>query len=148
MQRWHEHPDYALYRQAQATKETTISLKIDAITFSGVIDLLGPDFVLDYKTDQTIEPRLHRCQLWVYAAATQSPQAHIAYLRKPMLYTYRPNYFQTIGEEVQQAVKKILQGDYRSHSWPSNCQICPYAEICDDAYQESKDNLLGDDLPF
>lgn len=145
---WDEYPDYAPYRQGNTRKETQITLKIDSITFNGVIDLLGDNFVLDYKTDQVIEPHLHRCQLWVYAAATERPQAHIAYLRKPSLYTYRPDYFQTVGDEVKNIVQKILQGDDRPHAWPSNCQICPYAEICEYAYQEIGDKMIEDDLPF
>ncbi len=148
VQCWDEYPDYAPYRQANTTQETNISLKIDQITFNGVVDLLGPDFVLDYKTDQTIEPHLHRCQLWVYAAATDRPQAHIAYLRKPMLYSYANDYLQAVGQEVKQIVKQIFQGGDRAHAWPSNCNTCPYAEICEDAYQEIDDKMIEDDLPF
>lgn len=145
---WDEYPDYAPYRQGNTSKETQITLKIDSITFNGVIDLLGDNFVLDYKTDQIIEPHLHRCQLWVYAAATERPQAHIAYLRKPSLYTYSPDYLQTVGDEVKNVVQKILQGDYRPHAWPHNCQICPYAEICADAYQPTGNEMLENNLPF
>ena len=148
VQAWDEYPDYAPYRQGNISKETKITFKIDSITFNGVIDLLGDDFVLDYKTDQIIEPHLHRCQLWVYAAATERPQAHIAYLREPKLFTYPRDYFQAVGDEVKNIVQKILQGDYRAHAWPSNCQICPYAEICEYAYQEIGDKMVEDDLAF
>jgi ATP-dependent helicase/nuclease subunit A len=151
VQAWDEYPDYAPYRQENTTKETKISLKIDSITFNGVIDLLGDDFVLDYKTDQIIEPHHHRCQLWVYAAAMERPQAYIAYLRKPSLYTYPRDYFQAVGEEVEKIVQRILQGDYRAHAWPSNCHNCSYAEICDDAYQEigdKIDKIIDNHLPF
>jgi ATP-dependent helicase/nuclease subunit A len=145
---WDEYPDYAPYRQGNTTKETKITLKIGGITFNGVIDLLGDDFVLDYKTDQIIEPHHHRCQLWVYAAAMERPQAYIAYLRKPSLYTYPRDYFQGVGEEVNQIVQEILQADYRPHAWPSNCRSCPYADICDDAYQEHASKISEDDLLF
>ncbi len=148
VQAWDEYPDYAPYRQENTTKETKISLKIDSITFNGVIDLLGDDFVLDYKTDQIIEPHHHRCQLWVYATAMERPQAYIAYLRKPSLYTYPRDYFQAVGEEVKKIVQEILQANYRSHAWPSNCRSCPYAEICDDAYQEIGDKIIEDNQPF
>jgi ATP-dependent helicase/nuclease subunit A len=148
VQAWDEYPDYAPYRQGKTTKETQITLKIGGITFNGVIDLLGDNFVLDYKTDQIIEPHHHRCQLWVYAAAMERPQAYIAYLRKPLLFTYPRDYFQAIGEEVNQIVQEILQADYRPHAWPSNCRSCPYAEICEDAYQEIGDKRIENDLPF
>lgn len=148
VQAWDEYPDYAPYRQGNTTKESNISLKIDSITFNGVIDLLGDDFVLDYKTDQIIEPHHHRCQLWVYATAMERPQAYIAYLRKPSLYTYPRDYFQAVGEEVKKIVQEILQANYRSHAWPSNCRSCPYAEICDDAYQEIGDKMIEDNQPF
>jgi len=148
VQCWDQHPDYAPYRQAQTTSETNISLKIDAITFNGTIDLLGPNFVLDYKTDRILEPHLHRCQLWVYAAASDRRTAHIAYLRKPMLYTYSDDYFQSVGQEINQIVSQILRGDYRSHAWPGNCQTCSYAEICPDSCQEIDIKSDDIDLPF
>jgi ATP-dependent helicase/nuclease subunit A len=147
-QAWDEYPDYAPYRQGNTTKETKITLTIDSITFNGVIDLLGDNFVLDYKTDQIIEPHHHRCQLWVYAAATERPQAYIAYLRKPSLFTYPRDYFQAVGEEVKKIVQDILQADYRPHAWPSNCRSCPYEEICEDAYQEIESKISEDDPPF
>ncbi len=148
VQAWDEYPDYAPYRQGNTTKETQITLKIGGITFNGVIDLLGDNFVLDYKTDQIIEPHHHRCQLWVYAAAMERPQAYIAYLRKPSLYTYPRDYFQAVGEELNQIVQKILQADYRPHAWPSNCRSCPYVEICEDAYQEIGDKMIENELHF
>ncbi len=148
VQAWDEYPDYAPYRQGNTTKETQITLKIGGITFNGVIDLLGDNFVLDYKTDQIIEPHHHRCQLWVYAAAMERPQAYIAYLRKPSLYTYPRDYFQAVGEEVNQIVQKILQADYGPHAWPSNCRSCPYVEICEDAYQEIGDKMIENELHF
>ncbi len=148
VQAWDEYPDYAPYRQGNTTKETQITLKIGGITFNGVIDLLGDNFVLDYKTDQIIEPHHHRCQLWVYAAAMERPQAYIAYLRKPSLYTYPRDYFQAVGEEVNQIVQKILQADYRPHAWPSNCRSCPYVEICENAYQEIGDKMIENELHF
>ena len=145
---WDNCPDYAPYRQAKTTKETKISLTIDRITFNGVVDLLGSDFVLDYKTDKKIEPHLHRLQLWVYAAATDRPHAHIAYLRKPMLYSYASDYLHSVGKEVTQVVQQILQGNYKAHAWPGNCNTCPYLEICDESYEEIEAEIDENDLPF
>ncbi|HIK08725.1 MAG TPA: UvrD-helicase domain-containing protein [Oscillatoriaceae cyanobacterium M33_DOE_052] len=145
--RWDQLPIYQAYRQAKTERERHITLNIDGLQLVGVVDLLGPDFVLDFKTDADRSPHHHRFQLWAYAEATQRPQAHIAYLRHDYLYTFPADYFRDAGVEVKSLVKGILAGDYPPHSWPANCHTCPYAEICPECCSLGSE-VQGEDLPF
>jgi ATP-dependent helicase/nuclease subunit A len=81
-------PVYQHLRQTAVAKEQQISFKLDRLTLNGVIDLVGDDWVLDYKSDRTMQPLDHRFQLWVYAASLNHPHAHIVYLRHDKMYTF------------------------------------------------------------
>lgn len=75
-QRFDEVADFAAFQQGQ--REKRVTLNIGGLTLNGIIDILGEDWVLDFKTDQEINPNHHRFQLWAYAKATDSKTAHIA----------------------------------------------------------------------
>ncbi|WP_199246559.1 exodeoxyribonuclease V subunit beta [[Phormidium] sp. ETS-05] len=145
--RWDKLPIYQGYRQAKTERERHITLNIDGLQLVGVVDLLGPDFVLDFKTDAELSPHHHRFQLWAYAAASDRPQAHIAYLRHDYLYTFPADYFRDAGVAVKSLVKGILAGDYPAHSWPANCHTCPYREICPECCSVGLD-VEGENLAF
>ncbi|NER39269.1 MAG: UvrD-helicase domain-containing protein [Oscillatoria sp. SIO1A7] len=146
--RWDELPVYAPYRKGDTIREQGLNLTIEGLSLVGVVDLLGKDFVLDFKSDRERVPHHHRFQLWAYARATERPNAHIAYLRHSELYTYSPDYLQEVGEEARALVKDILAGDYPPRPWPANCNSCPYTEICADCYQPGESATAGEDMPF
>ncbi len=80
-QRFFQLPVYQHLRHTAIAKEQQIDFKLDQITFNGVIDLVGDNWVLDYKSDRIMQPEDHLFQLWVYATALKYPNAHIVYLR-------------------------------------------------------------------
>ncbi|MEN9518148.1 MAG: hypothetical protein RLZZ381_736 [Cyanobacteriota bacterium] len=126
-------PVYQELRQTAVAKEQQISFKLDRLTFNGVIDLVGHDWVLDYKSDRNIQPQDHRFQLWVYAAALNYPYAHIVYLRHDKIYSFTPSHLAEIADEAHSLSQKISKGDYIATPTTEKCAYCPYLAFCDDA---------------
>ena len=126
-------PVYQHLRQTAIAKEQQISFKLDRITFNGVIDLVGNDWVLDYKSDRNMHPADHRFQLWTYAAALQRPQAHIVYLRHDRIHTFTQNDLAKTEAEIHSLSKKISQGDYTATPTTEKCAYCPYLAFCNEA---------------
>jgi ATP-dependent helicase/nuclease subunit A len=126
-------PIYQHLRQTAVAKEQQISFKLDRLTFNGVIDLVGHDWVLDYKSDRAIQPQDHRFQLWVYAAALNHPNAHIVYLRHDKIHSFTERHLAEIAEEAYSLAQKISQGNYLATPTMEKCAYCPYLDFCDDA---------------
>jgi ATP-dependent helicase/nuclease subunit A len=126
-------PIYEHLRQTAVAKEQQISFKLDRLSFNGVIDLVGNDWVLDYKSDRTMEPMDHRFQLWVYAAALDHPNAHIVYLRHDKIHSFTPSHLEEIADEADFLSQKISQGNYIATPTMEKCAYCPYLAFCDDA---------------
>jgi ATP-dependent helicase/nuclease subunit A len=132
-QRFFQLPIYQHFRQTALTKEQQISLKIGKITFNGVIDLVGDNWILDYKSDRQIQPEDHRFQLWVYAQALQHPHAHIAYLRHDHIHSLNHDDLNAIAPEINLITQQIHAGNYTATPTLEKCAICPYIAFCDDA---------------
>ncbi|MEY2855742.1 MAG: hypothetical protein RLZZ74_51 [Cyanobacteriota bacterium] len=125
-------PVYQHLRQTAVAKEQQISFKLDRLTFNGVIDLVGHDWVLDYKSDRTMEPKDHRFQLWVYAAALNHPNAHVVYLRHDKIHTFTKSHLEEIASEAHGLAQNIYQGNYIATPTMEKCAYCPYLAFCDD----------------
>ncbi len=138
-QRFDEVADFALFQKGQW--ELPVNLNIGRLTFNGIVDLLGEDWVLDFKTDQEIDPQHHRFQLWAYAQATGSTNAHIAYLRHDYLHSFSIEELQNTGQEAEILVQQILDGNFLANSSHTNCGFCAYQEICDERYQETGETV-------
>ena len=126
-------PLYQQLRQTTIAKEQQISFQLDRITFNGVIDLVGNDWILDYKSDRNMHPEDHRFQLWIYAAALQRPLAHIVYLRHDKIHTFTQNHLAKIANEIHSLSRKISQGDYTATPTTEKCAYCPYLAFCNEA---------------
>jgi ATP-dependent helicase/nuclease subunit A len=130
-------PVYQPFRDHAIAKEQQISLQIGKIIFNGVIDLVGDNWVLDYKSDRDIAPQDHRFQLWVYARALQGDtplqhqQAHIAYLRHDYVYSFNQSQLKAIAPEVEILSDRIYAGDYTPTPTMEKCAVCPYLAFCD-----------------
>lgn len=109
-ERFHQAPDFAPYRAGALQWERPVSLTLGSITFNGFVDLVGADFVLDFKTDRTIYPEHHRFQLWGYSQATAKPNAHIAYLRHDRLHTFTAAQLQELAAAASVLVSGLTQG--------------------------------------
>ncbi|MEM6613306.1 MAG: UvrD-helicase domain-containing protein, partial [Cyanobacteria bacterium P01_C01_bin.72] len=126
-------PMYQHFRQTAIAKEEQISFKLGQITFNGVIDLVGRNWILDYKSDRTMQPMDHRFQLWLYAAALQRPQAHIVYLRHDKIHSFDSSQLSSIATEAAKLAQKISQGDYTATPTTEKCAYCPYLSFCNKA---------------
>ncbi|MEL7523673.1 MAG: PD-(D/E)XK nuclease family protein, partial [Cyanobacteria bacterium J06553_1] len=126
-------PVYQYFRQTAIAKEQQISYRLGQITFNGVIDLVGQDWILDYKSDRTMQPTEHRFQLWLYAAALQRSQAHIVYLRHDKIHSFDSSQLSSMTIEAEQLAQKISQGDYTATPTTEKCAYCPYLAFCKEA---------------
>ena len=126
-------PVYQHLRQTAVAKEQQISFQLDKITFNGVIDLVGEDWVLDYKSDRAMQPEDHRFQLWVYAAALNRSNAHIVYLRHDKIHTFTKNKLDNTATEAYSLSQKISRGEYTATPTTEKCAYCPYLAFCHEA---------------
>ena len=126
-------PVYQQLRQTAVAKEQQISFQLDQITFNGVIDLVGENWVLDYKSDRVMQPEDHRFQLWVYAAALNRPNAHIVYLRHDKIHSFTKHDLDNIATEAHHLSQKISRGEYIATPTTEKCAYCPYLAFCNDA---------------
>jgi ATP-dependent helicase/nuclease subunit A len=131
---WRTSPQYARYAKApSALHEQPMTTEIGGVTLSGRIDLLGPDFVVDFKTGDDILEQSHLLQLWVYGQATGVEELAIAYLRRGELVVKRRG--ELAGMEAE--VNRILEGItlMRFDPTPSieACSHCPYRTLCSHA---------------
>ena len=132
-QRFFQLPMYQHFRTSAIAKEQQISLQLGNITFNGVIDLVGNDWILDYKSDRTMHPADHRFQLWIYAQALQYNLAHIAYLRHDRLHSFSENELKVIAPETNNLAQNIHRGNYTATPTMEKCSLCPYIAFCKDA---------------
>ncbi len=131
--RFDELPDFAPFREGE--REWKVNFKVGDLTFNGIVDLSGDDWVLDFKTDREIQPEHHRFQLWAYSRATGKLNAYIAYLRHDYLHQFTLEELESTGEEAQTLVQNIVKGDFRPTASEANCSLCPYGDICEERYQ-------------
>jgi len=126
------------FRDRGTKKEQPISLQIGAIKFSGIVDLLGDDWLLDYKSDRQINPEHHHLQLWAYAEALGYQKAHIAYLRHDYLYSLDVEQLTAIASQAKQLVDGISAGNFHPQASFSTCQYCSYSSLCEFACLEQE----------
>ena len=131
-ERFHHAPDFAAYRAGALQWELPVSLTLGGITFNGFVDLVGEDFVLDFKSDRTIHPEHHQFQLWAYSQATAKPNAHIAYLRHDRLHTFNSDHLSELAASASALVNGLVKGDFTPTPSETSCGICPYAEVCEE----------------
>lgn len=131
--RFFQLPMYQHLRQTAKAKEQQISFKLDRLTFNGVIDLVGDNWVLDYKSDRLVQPWDHRFQLWVYAEALKQPNAHIAYLRHDLIHSFTQSDLTQIAVEANAMSRQIYRGNYSATPTMEKCAYCPYLAFCNDA---------------
>lgn len=135
-------PAFAPFHHGSLQREVPVSLTLGGIIFNGVVDLVGEDFVLDFKTDRAIQPDHHQFQLWAYSQAAAKPKAHIAYLRCDRLYTFTTPQLSTLASTALNLVNELAQGNFNPTPSETSCGICPYREMCEspwsaDSHQET-----------
>jgi ATP-dependent helicase/nuclease subunit A len=133
-QAFHHSPVYAVHRAGATHWEHPVSLTVGDLTLHGVVDLVGEDFVLDFKTDQAMHPEHHQFQLWAYSRATGKPNAYLAYLRHDRLHAFATGALQDFNHQANALVERLMSGDFTPKAAHHNCGICPYEAVCDQAF--------------
>lgn len=118
------------FRNDLLEKEKGFSLQYSGVSLHGSADLVGEDFVLDYKTGETQVPDVYRLQLWAYAYALGKPRAVVAFLRSPKAYEFPTAVLEASGREAARLIEKIAAGKFPADPAPSKCAKCAYSKIC------------------
>jgi ATP-dependent helicase/nuclease subunit A len=105
---------------------------VEGIRINGDADLVGPDHVLDFKTDSEIDESHHRFQLWAYARAFEKQRAVLAYLRHDEVREFDASRLDEIEQEALGMIARIRAGDYAPEPEPEKCSRCRYLAICPD----------------
>lgn len=119
------------FRKGPIEKEKSISLTVGNLTLNGWVDLVGEDFVVDFKTDSKIMPEHYQFQLWAYARATESAEAHLAYLRHDHVHSFTSETLLHFDQQAKNLVQQLMDGNWEPQADRDRCKICPYAGICD-----------------
>ena len=129
-------PTFAPYRDGALHWEKPVSLEIQGITFNGYVDLVGQDFVLDFKTDRDVHPDRYQFQLWAYSRALAKPSAHIAYLRHDRPHTFSTDKLKALESQALSLINRLVEGDFTPAPSAAACQICPYAQVCETGWKD------------
>ncbi len=129
--RFRTEPCYEKVREAPAMKEAATTFTIHGVSLYGIADLVGDDFVLDFKTDALMDPQHHASQLWAYASSLGKSRAYIAYLRHGQLYEFELGDLEAAGSAAANLIRGIADGKYDATPGEEVCGYCRYAEICD-----------------
>jgi ATP-dependent helicase/nuclease subunit A len=111
-------------------REVSISFELDGTVLAGKADLVGGDFVLDFKTDRLDVPTDHAIQLWVYAKALNKPRAYVAYLRQQKLHEYSVEELAKAECSAVAAVAGVASANFKSTPSEKVCGACSYRSIC------------------
>jgi ATP-dependent helicase/nuclease subunit A len=125
-----EMPEFAAVRIGGNEKEVSFTKPFGPLTIIGTADVVGPDFVLDYKTDAEMDPDEHRFQIWAYARAFDKERGYIAYLAHNVLYEFGPDDLAEIDISVQSHLDNIAKGLYNATPSETVCGQCVYRQIC------------------
>ncbi len=125
---------FSAFRGPDTRKEISLKLEIAGINVIGRADLVGDDWVLDFKTGSHLERGDHRFQLWVYARALNKERAFIADLRNIKVEEYSTEDLRSLDDEAEELAANILAGHFDPSPTLKACRHCLYSSICDSAY--------------
>ena len=132
---------YDSVRSGETIREKRFVEQFGPFWLTGVADLVGDSFVLDYKTDAMIEPETHRFQLWAYAKALGKSHAFIAYLAHGKLHEFTAADLARVEEEAGDLLARIASGNFAATPSHQACEFCSYKQVCEFRFKsESDDN--------
>jgi ATP-dependent helicase/nuclease subunit A len=126
-----EGSDFSSFQLGRFRREEPVSLLLNGITLSGIADLVGDDWVLDYKTDSEPLADEHAVQLWAYATALNKKRALIAYLRQEKLHEYTAEDLSVAAGLANAGIRGIAAGEFTGRPTKTACGRCSYSSICD-----------------
>jgi ATP-dependent helicase/nuclease subunit A len=120
------------FRLGTFAQEVSAQMPLGDLNLSGKADLVGEDYVLDFKTDTEVAPERHSLQLWAYAKALAKPRAVIAYLRHGLRHEYTAAEMESAAAKANEIADAITAGSYPPKPSDQACRRCLYGELCDD----------------
>jgi len=135
VRRFREEEAYARFRAEAEAWEVGLDLELEGLRLAGRADLVGPTWVLDFKTDTEVRPEDHLLQLWAYARGLGKTEAFLAYLRHGRVVRVA---LQGLEEEARRVARAIRSGVFDPSPSPEVCVACPYrhAELCPEGIHE------------
>jgi ATP-dependent helicase/nuclease subunit A len=127
---------FSAFRGTDTQKEVALKIEIKQVGVAGRADLVGEDWVLDFKTGASVERGVHRFQLWVYAKALKKQKAFIADLRNEKLEEFSFDDLSVLESEAKKLVSALLDGRFDPSPSLKACRRCLYGAICESAYSE------------
>jgi len=134
--RFRTDPVFKEFQKKGFERERLFSFEYRGIQILGSADLVGEDFVLDYKTGYASDPETYRFQLWAYAKALNKPRAFVANLRDSRLYEFPAQQLTEAGEAADKMIDAIMAGDFDADPSSQKCSRCAYSGICINAVQD------------
>ena len=104
-----------------------LALEVGGLRLSGRADLVGPGWVLDYKTDAEVAPADHALQLWAYASGLRKPEAYLTYLRQGQAIAV-----DGLEKEAELVVNGIQSMEFAPTPSKAGCRRCPYLPLCEE----------------
>lgn len=137
-EQFRNNPVYSKFREPTARFEVPVRLQRAGISLTGRIDLLGRDFILDFKTPIATGNSAHRIQLWAYAEATGIRNTSLAFLSNGTLSTVPERDLDDAGDIALEVLKSIVKADFTPAPERKKCLFCPYQTICLDSLSRQR----------
>jgi ATP-dependent helicase/nuclease subunit A len=126
-----QHPAFAGV-QRRARREVPIMLSVGTLVLRGQVDAYSPtdSLVLDFKTDQVIEPERHLLQVAAYAQYLGARRAALAYLRQGVLHEFTPEQLHRGQQELREIADKVAGHAFDPIPSAQVCPTCPFRALC------------------
>jgi ATP-dependent helicase/nuclease subunit A len=124
---------FSEFRIENSLREVPVNFEFGGIELSGKADLVGSDWVLDFKTDSEMDPDRHLLQLWAYARGLSKRRAVVAYLRHERVHEFCSDDMAMAEPLAEEVVNGIRSGRFDPTPSVTTCAKCEYAVICDEA---------------
>jgi ATP-dependent helicase/nuclease subunit A len=130
------------FRLGSFEREVQVQLKIGELTLVGRADLVGDNYVLDFKTDSEMHPDGHMLQLWAYGTALNKPRAVIAYLRHGQVHEYSAAELKQAAMKASEVASGIEGGEFPARPSEDGCIRCLYRELCEERLRTDEETVF------
>lgn len=115
-------------------REHPVEVTIGSRTVYGIADAVDVDgaLVIDYKTDQEVQPGHHRMQLALYAHALGVTRAALVYLRQDLIHWFDSEDLEQGLEDARDVIRRMEALDMAPTPSRGVCGSCPFRGVCRD----------------
>lgn len=126
-----EGPSFRALQGVAWQREVPFEAQIGGLTVRGVVDAYDPEggVIVDYKTDQEVDPAQHLLQLSVYAHTLGASGAALAYVRHDRLHWFSEVELHAGYAQFCSLTEQMRAGEF-SPTPGMVCITCPYGGLC------------------